>query len=166
MTTAELFAFGDPGLPAGCWPTHPIWTDKLVDQRIVDANARRACQEYLTRSLFQRTILDMAAARLSPSSQEALQLLGWSIRAARVRRRWSSAELAERVGVSRPTISKIEHGDPGVAIGTFFEAATLVGVPLFDDDATRRRFAAHKRTELALLPESARRLRRTIDDNF
>jgi transcriptional regulator with XRE-family HTH domain len=93
-------------------------------------------------------------------------VLAWSIRAARLRRRWSSAELAERVGVSRATISKLEQGNPGVAIGTFFEAATLVGVPLFADDTTRQRYAAHKRAELALLPESARRPRKRIDDNF
>jgi transcriptional regulator with XRE-family HTH domain len=108
----------------------------------------------------------MTAPRLAPPTYEAIQLLAWSIRAARVRRRWSSADLAERVGVSRSTISKMEHGDPGVAIGTFFEAATLVGVPLFVDDATRQRYAAQKQAELALLPATARRPRRPIDDNF
>jgi hypothetical protein len=64
------------------------------------------------------------------------------------------------------TAPRLAHGDPGVAIGTFFEAATLVGVPLFVDDATRRRYAAQKQAELALLPASARRPRRPIDDNF
>ena len=108
----------------------------------------------------------MSTPRIAPSTHEAIQLLAVSIRVARLRRRWSSAELAERVGVSRATISKLEHGDPGVAIGTFFEAATLVGVPLFADDTTRQRYAAHKRAELALLPESARRPRKRIDDNF
>lgn len=105
-------------------------------------------------------------ARIAPSTQEAIQLLAWSIRAERLRRRWSSAELAERIGVSRATVSKMEHGDPGVAIGTFFEAATLVGVPLFADATTRRQFAAHKHAELALLPASARRPRKPIDDDF
>lgn len=37
------------------------------------------------------------------------------------------------------TIQKIERGDPTVAIGTVFEAATLLGVPLFHPDAERRR---------------------------
>ena len=103
---------------------------------------------------------------LSAASREALELLGSTIRAARIRLRWSSAELAERVGVSRHTISRVEHGDAGVAIGTYFEAAILVGVPLFGDDTTRRRFAAHTREELALLPETARKPRRVIDDDF
>lgn len=105
-------------------------------------------------------------AHVSAPSLEALQLLGLSIRIGRAHRCWSSAELAERVGVSRHTISKIEHGDPGVAIGTFFEAATLVGVPLFGDEMTRRQLAAHKRSEIALLPEAVRRPRTRIDDDF
>lgn len=75
-------------------------------------------------------------------------------------------ELAERVGVSAPTIIKVERGDPGVAIGTVFEAATLVGVPLFDEHPdVRRSYAAQKRAELALLPAAAR-ARREVDDDF
>jgi transcriptional regulator with XRE-family HTH domain len=108
----------------------------------------------------------MRAPRLSPAAEEALLLLGWSIRAGRLARRWTSAELAERVGVSRPTISKIEHGDAAVAIGTYFEAATLVGVPLFDDESNRHRYVAQKWAELALLPARARRPRKPVDDDF
>jgi transcriptional regulator with XRE-family HTH domain len=108
----------------------------------------------------------MKVSRLSPASREALEVLGWAIRAGRLQRRWTVAELAERVGVSRPTVAKVERGDPTVAIGTFFEAATLVGVPLFADDDARHRYAAHKRAELALLPGSARRPRQVVDDDF
>ncbi len=75
-------------------------------------------------------------------------------------------ELAERVGVSAPTLIKIERGDPGVAIGTFLEAATLTGVPLFDPHPdVRERLSVQKRSELALLPEAARP-RRKVDDDF
>ena len=102
----------------------------------------------------------------SPLAHDAIHVLGESIRVARLKRRWTTADLAERVGVSRATISKVEHGDPSVSIGTFFEAATLVGVPLFEDETTRRRHAAHQRAELALLPERARRVGRPVDDNF
>lgn len=103
---------------------------------------------------------------LSPETATALELLAGSIRAARLRRGWTIAELAERVGVSRPTIAKIERADPGVAIGTAFEAARLVGVPLFtESDRDRERYAAHKRVELELLPASARP-RRAVDDDF
>lgn len=103
---------------------------------------------------------------ISPSAREALELLGGSIRAARLRRKWTAAELAERVGVSRPTLASIERGDPTVAIGSVFEAAAIVGVPLFDGELTRRRSAAQLRTELALLPTRARRANTATDDDF
>ncbi len=102
----------------------------------------------------------------SPATTDALALLGVSIRAARLRRRWTVEELAERVGVSKPTITKVERGDPGVAIGTVLEAATLVGVPLFEASApSRARYAAQKRAELALLPAAARPAPE-VDDDF
>ena len=103
---------------------------------------------------------------MSPRATEALRMLGASIRAARKRRRWTVDELAERVGVSTPTARKVERGDPTVAVGTMFEAAVLVGVPLFDQDPTRRElFAASKSLELALLP-AAIRPRAEVDDDF
>lgn len=108
----------------------------------------------------------MAADRVSPATVEALGILASAIRAERLRRGWTVRELAERVGVSHPTIVKVERGDPSVAAGTLFEAATLVGVPLFDaDDAAVQRYGAHKQGELALLPAAARR-RASVDDDF
>lgn len=108
----------------------------------------------------------MARVTLSPQTREAIRILAASIRAARLRRGWTEADLAERVGVSRPTIVNVEAGHSGVAIGTVLEAATLVGVPLFTDDAERRAaYGALKSTELALLPERARP-RRAVNDDF
>ena len=74
-------------------------------------------------------------------------------------------ELAERVGVSHVTMSKVERGDPSVALGTAFEAAALVGVTLFDDDPARRRLESERNVDrLALLPRSTRR--RRVDNDF
>jgi transcriptional regulator with XRE-family HTH domain len=108
----------------------------------------------------------MSRRTLSAQTSESLTILASSIRAARIRRGWTVHELAERVGVSQPTILKVERGDPGVAVGTMLEAATLVGVPLFAVDADDRgRYGAHRSAELALLP-AAVRPRRRIDDDF
>lgn len=101
----------------------------------------------------------------SNPTQRALRLLGQSIARARKRRRMTVHELAERVGVSPTTMRHIELGRPSVRIGLVFEAATLVGVPLFDaspDVVTRE--LQHSSTELALLPESVRRP--PVDDDF
>jgi transcriptional regulator with XRE-family HTH domain len=96
-----------------------------------------------------------------------LRLLGDSIRTHRLRRCWSIDELARRVAVSHPTIIKIERGDPTVAIGTVLEAATLLGVPLFDPDPTvRARHQERLSTELRLLPRAGRMTTGEADDDF
>ena len=103
----------------------------------------------------------------SPLTKEALRLLGASIKTRRLQRHWSIAELARRVGVSHPTIIKIERADPTVAIGTVLEAATLVGVPLFDADPTvRARHQERLTAELKLLPRAGRMANLEADDDF
>lgn len=107
------------------------------------------------------------ASIISPRTNEALRLLASSIKVHRLRRNWSIDELASRVGVSHPTIIKVERGDPRVAVGTVLEAATLVGVPLFDEDpVARARHQQRVTTELALLPRAARARRSSVDDDF
>ncbi len=109
----------------------------------------------------------MPTSPLSPLTTEALRLLSASIRAQRLRRGWSINELANRVGVSHPTIIKVERGDPTVAVGTVLEAATLVGVPLFDPDpGTRVRHLDRLTAELALLPQAGRAAAAEADDDF
>jgi transcriptional regulator with XRE-family HTH domain len=96
----------------------------------------------------------MARARTySPVTKEAARLLGSQIRLARIERRWPLQDLADRVGVSRVTMRRIERGDLTVGLGVAFEAASLVGVPLFDADPARRSLeAAHVEDRLAILP--------------
>jgi transcriptional regulator with XRE-family HTH domain len=73
----------------------------------------------------------------SPYAVEAARLLGAQIRLARRQRRWSQDELAARAGITPRTVSKIEHGDLSVGLGVAFEAAALLGVPLFHADRSR-----------------------------
>ena len=107
------------------------------------------------------------AALLSPLANETLRLLAASIRTRRLQRNWSITELARRVGVSHPTIIKIERADPSVSIGTVLEAATLVGVPLFDEDPViRARHQERLTAELKLLPQAGRPRNVDADDDF
>ena len=48
-----------------------------------------------------------------------LRKLGQDIRSARLRRRIKAAILAERGGISGPTLWKSEKGDPGVSMGMY-----------------------------------------------
>lgn len=91
----------------------------------------------------------------SRHTREAVTLLGKLIRLARKERRLSAAELAERTGISRGTLQRIEKGDPKVEIGIMFEAATLVGVNLFDADNGRLSGKiARTDDKLALMPKA------------
>lgn len=103
----------------------------------------------------------------SPPSLEALALLGKLIQLARKQRRMTAAELAERTGISRSTLQRIEKGDPKVEIGIMFEAATLVGVPLFDAGPGRLSDKIERVTDkLALLPKSIHKPEPKVNDAF
>ena len=103
----------------------------------------------------------------SSLAEEALVLLGQQIRFARKSRRMSEMELAERAGVARSTLQRIERGDPRVEIGLVFEAAILTGVPLFEPDTTTLAPQIERvRDKLALMPAYIRKSRREVDDDF
>lgn len=56
------------------------------------------------------------------------------LRTARVERGLSQNNLAQRLNVSRYSVMAIERGDPKVAIGLAFEAASILGIPLLAED--------------------------------
>jgi transcriptional regulator with XRE-family HTH domain len=103
----------------------------------------------------------------SRHASEAARLLGAQIRSARRRRQWSAADLAERVGVSPFTLRKVEQGDMTVGLGVAFEAAALVGVPLFyEDQAMVSLDADRTEARAALLPRRVARPTGDVDDAF
>lgn len=99
---------------------------------------------------------------------DAAQLLGAQIARARRERGWTAAELAERVGVSARTITSLENGSLGVALGTAFEAATMLGLPLFGADGPDELAALARREQdvLALLPRRVYPSRQPARDDF
>jgi len=89
-------------------------------------------------------------------------LLGLQVREARVERRWTVRELAERAGISTSTLLKVEKGDPSVTLGVALDVAALVGVPLFHEDrANLGAEVVRRRERLTLLPQ---RIREPEDD--
>ncbi|PKR88390.1 transcriptional regulator [Pleomorphomonas diazotrophica] len=104
---------------------------------------------------------------LSPYSRDALSLLAQMIRRARIERGLTVQELADRAGVSRGLIQRIERGDPGCAIGAVFEAAAIVGIRLFDaDQPTMAVHLAASGATLALLPKTVRPSGGGVKDDF
>jgi transcriptional regulator with XRE-family HTH domain len=92
-------------------------------------------------------------------------LLGAQIRLARRERRWSQEELADRVGITARTVYKIEHGDLSVRLGSAFEVAALLGVPLFQAERSRLSVDLDRvRARAALLPRPTRSTGEARDD--
>jgi transcriptional regulator with XRE-family HTH domain len=96
---------------------------------------------------------------------QAARLLGARVRLARRERRWTVEELAERVGVTHVTMRKVERGDLTVGLGVAFEAAAVLGVPLFHEDPARRTLEAGRVDDrLAVLPALVRKPTEVHDD--
>jgi transcriptional regulator with XRE-family HTH domain len=95
-----------------------------------------------------------------------MRLLGEQIRIGRRERRWAQWELAERAGIGVRTLNRVEHGDPRVSLGTAFELAALVGVPLFHSDRERLSMDLDRaRARSTVLPQRVRP-GTGVDDDF
>ena len=88
---------------------------------------------------------------LLPSQQRTLTTLGENIKYARLRRDLSSEQVAERAGISRNTLIKIEKGYEVLAIGYYFRVLVVLGLDkdlilIAKDDELGRRLQDAKLT--------------------
>ena len=65
---------------------------------------------------------------LLPSQQRTLDLVGENIKLARLRRDLTAEQVAERAGIGRSTLVKVEKGDAGVAIGIYLKVLFTLGL--------------------------------------
>lgn len=65
---------------------------------------------------------------LLPKGQKMLNEFGANIKLARLRRKLSTLQVAERAGISRATLWQIEKGKPTVAIGAYFQVLFIFGL--------------------------------------
>lgn len=79
---------------------------------------------------------------LPAAAGAALAKLGENLAVARTRRRESQRVWAKRLGVSVPTLIRLERGDPGVGIGILATALFMLGraqaLPALADPETDR----------------------------
>ena len=73
-----------------------------------------------------------AAYNIMPDTENILKTMGEQIKMARLRRRLSATLVAERAGISRSTLWKVENGNPSVAVGIY--AAVLHALNNMDKD--------------------------------
>lgn len=63
-----------------------------------------------------------------PQEQRLLSELGERLRLARKRRQLSNAVVAQRSGISRTTLYKVEAGDAGATLGSYLRVLAVLGL--------------------------------------
>lgn len=100
-------------------------------------------------------------------TRNATRVFGFQLAAARRGQRRTAAEVAERVGTTRVTLRRIERGDPTVAIGLYFEVATVLSVRLFGVAGKElAELAARGERDLALVPARVDARPQEVSDEF
>ena len=100
-------------------------------------------------------------------ARQAAELLGLTIRSARIERGITVADVAERAGISRGLVRRVERGEVGSSIGAAFELAAIVGLRLFEaEPTTLTRHLSMERGKLILLPQSVRTGTKKVKDDF
>jgi transcriptional regulator with XRE-family HTH domain len=63
-----------------------------------------------------------------PQEQRILSDMGERLKLARLRRKLSNAVVAQRAGISRTSLYKVERGDPGATMGTYLRVLAVLGL--------------------------------------
>lgn len=63
-----------------------------------------------------------------PSSSKELKELGQRLKDARLRRKFSMETVCARADISRPTLYKVENGEPSVAVGIYVQVLRVLGM--------------------------------------
>jgi len=96
---------------------------------------------------------------------ERVVQLGQRIRIARIRRGWSVVDLASKAGVNRNTLTALELGKPGTAIGVCFTVLWVLGLENSLDEVADPDTDAHgKALEASRRPSRAGKPRKTGND--
>ncbi|MCX7167901.1 MAG: helix-turn-helix domain-containing protein [Rhodocyclales bacterium] len=96
-------------------------------------------------------------------ASEWVAQLGRRIRIARLRRGWSVVDLASKAGINRNTLTALEMGKPGTAVGVCFTVLWALGLdkslePVADPDTDLhgKALEASRRPKRAGKPSKAR----------
>lgn len=81
-----------------------------------------------------RLVMAQTKTILLPRQQRLLAKLGENIRLARLRRDLSAEQVAERAGIGRSTLTRLEQGNEGVSINIYIKVLTVLGL---DDDIAK-----------------------------
>ncbi len=68
------------------------------------------------------------ATLLLPKQARLLEEVGKNLRLARLRRKLSAEQVAERAGISQSILQKVEKGDPSTAVGNVLQVLMIHGL--------------------------------------
>lgn len=98
-------------------------------------------------------------------ASEWVAQLGQRIRIARLRRGWSVADLASKAGINRNTLTALEMGKPGTAVGVCFTVLWALGLDKTLEAVADPDVDLHgKALEASRRPKRAGKPRRERDD--
>lgn len=63
-----------------------------------------------------------------PAAKNILSMLGENMKRARLRRRMSAEQVAQRADISRSTLWMMEKGSPAVAMGAYLQVLVVLGL--------------------------------------
>ena len=66
--------------------------------------------------------------KIMPKTDRILRTVGEQIKLARKRRKIAAGLVAQRAGISRSTLWKVEKGDAGVAMGIYAKVLAAIGL--------------------------------------
>ncbi|MBC3873167.1 helix-turn-helix domain-containing protein [Undibacterium flavidum] len=93
---------------------------------------------------------------LYPNQTTQMVALGERIRLARLRRKLTTSLFAERMGVSRETLRRVENGDPTVAFGSYLSALQTLGLANDIDHLANEDVLGRKLQDASLATKSKR----------
>ena len=108
----------------------------------------------------------MATLKALPAEvTDRIRDLGYRIRVARTRRGMSIAELAAKAGINRNTLSALELGKPGVALGVYVTVLWALGLDKTLDGVTHPDADIHGKTlEASRRPARVRKSQKSKDE--
>ena len=108
---------------------------------------------------------EMSAFEIPLQAAERVAELGQRIRLARIRRGWSVVDLATKAGINRNTLTALELGKPGTAIGVCFTVLWALGLDKSLDAVADPDSDLHgKALEASRRPTRAGRAWKVVDD--
>ena len=96
-----------------------------------------------------------------PQEQRLLSELGARLKLARLRRKLSNAVVAQRAGISRTSLYKVEAGDPGATLGIYLRVLVVLGLEIDINSLAADDKVGRKLQDLALEPSPSAPRRRS-----